>query len=130
MAGLGEHLNYVWMVALLLGDSLTPRRCELKIQARRKPLLLYSKGGYKPLAGRTAIFQGRGKQKEYHPWQRPEEECEYYVSRLTRPGDRVVDYFGGSMTTAAVCKRLGRRRISCDVEKGCVVMGQERLSKI
>jgi hypothetical protein len=34
------------------------------------------------------------------------------------------------MTTTAVCKRLGRRCITCAVDRGCVTIGQHRVDEV
>lgn len=47
-------------------------------------------------------------EKTAHPCQFPEALVERCILASTRPGDRVLDPFGGSGTTAVVADRLGR----------------------
>ena len=44
-----------------------------------------------------------------HPARFPEGLPEFFIKLCTDPGDLVVDIFGGSCTTGAVCERLGRQ---------------------
>ena len=47
-----------------------------------------------------------------------------------RPGDLVVDYFGGSGTTAAVAQKLGRGWIAADINNGSIQTTSKRLQEI
>lgn len=49
-----------------------------------------------------------------HPARFPAALPEFFVKLLTRTGDHVLDPFAGSLTTAAVAERLGRRWTACD----------------
>lgn len=44
-----------------------------------------------------------------HPARFPEGLPEFFIKMLTDPGDLVVDIFGGSCTTGAVCERMNRQ---------------------
>lgn len=50
-----------------------------------------------------------------HPARFPEGLPEFFIKMLTDEGDLVVDIFGGSCTTGAVCERLGRRWLSFEL---------------
>jgi DNA modification methylase len=52
------------------------------------------------------------------------------VEASTNPGDLVLDPFVGSGTTAAVCKKLGRRCIGIDSSEEYVRIAKERLAGI
>lgn len=65
-----------------------------------------------------------------HKCQQPEALVERVVRACSDPGDLVLDPFGGSFTTAAVAKRLGRRWWSCDLSPAYVAAGRERVSAV
>jgi len=65
-----------------------------------------------------------------HSTQKPESILRMVVEASTNPGDLVLDPFVGSGTTAAVCKKLGRRCIGIDVSEEYVQIAQERLDTI
>jgi DNA modification methylase len=62
-----------------------------------------------------------------YPSQKPERLVERILSAVTRPGDRVADWFAGSGTTAAVAQRLGRRFTVADRERAAVETCVRRL---
>lgn len=64
----------------------------------------------------------------------PTEKNEKLLSRITemssRPGDLVLDVFGGSGTTCVVAEKLGRRWIAVDCGKLAIYTMQKRLLNI
>lgn len=73
---------------------------------------------------------GNAKERTGHPCQMPEEILRRIVLATTDAGDLVVDPFGGSFVTAAVCRGLGRRCISGDVSPKFCKAGQLRLRTV
>lgn len=71
----------------------------------------------------------RFKMDEYenHPSQKPEALLERIVLASSNPGDLVLDPFGGTFSTGAVCRRLGRRSTSFEVNEAYVKIGLRRL---
>ena len=51
----------------------------------------------------------------------------WMVAAVTRPGDRVADWFVGSGTTAAVAQRTGRRFVAVDREAAAIAVCTKRL---
>ena len=60
----------------------------------------------------------------------PEVLPEWFIKSLTRPGDTVLDCFGGSGTTGAVAKRLGRNAILCDIRASQVALSKRRTAAV
>ncbi len=50
-----------------------------------------------------------------HPARFPEDLPERAIKMTTRPGDRVGDFFAGSLTVPCVCERLGREWVASDI---------------
>ena len=69
-------------------------------------------------------------EKTGHPTQKPEELIRRLVAASSRPGDRVLDPFGGSGTTAVVCELLGRRWAVCEQSPEYVEMAVGRLDAV
>ena len=61
------------------------------------------------------------------PSQKPERLVERVVHAVTRPGDRIADWFAGSGTTPAVAQRLGRRFVAFDREPAAIELCAARL---
>ncbi len=64
------------------------------------------------------------------PTQKPERLIERLLAAVTRPGERVADWFAGSGTTAAVAARTGRRFVVADVDPAAVAIIGARLAKV
>jgi DNA modification methylase len=62
------------------------------------------------------------------PSQKPERLLARILEAVTRPGDRVADWFAGSGTTAAVARRLGRRFVVVEREAAAVAIIETRLA--
>ncbi len=65
-----------------------------------------------------------------YPTQKPELLIERFINATTEKDDLVVDFFGGSGTTAAVAEKLGRRWITCDFGKHAIYTMQKRILNI
>ncbi len=65
-----------------------------------------------------------------HATQKPEALLHRVITATTNPGDMVLDPFCGTGTTAAVCKRLGRRYVTIDNVEAYVGVAEKRLANI
>ena len=75
-------------------------------------------------------IQGNAKERRpNHPNQLPEVYLERLMRAYTNPGDRVLDPFAGSGTTAVVAAALGRRCVTIDVSEANIESVRERLVK-
>ncbi|MEH7302257.1 site-specific DNA-methyltransferase [Neobacillus drentensis] len=68
--------------------------------------------------------------KGTYPTEKPEILLERIIKTATKEGDLVLDFFGGSGTTAAVAEKLNRRWITCDVGKLSFYTMQKRFLNI
>jgi DNA modification methylase len=58
--------------------------------------------------------------------QKPKALIERIIKASSNEGDLVADFYGGSFTTAEVCKDLNRNFIGCDISEKAVAIGLER----
>jgi len=65
--------------------------------------------------------------RQGHPNQLPERYLSRLILAYTRPGDRVLDPFAGSGTTAVVAQALKRQCVAIDVSEASVASIKERL---
>ncbi|MDD4760395.1 MAG: site-specific DNA-methyltransferase [Bacteroidaceae bacterium] len=65
-----------------------------------------------------------------YPTQKPELLLKRIILSSTRENDIVLDFFGGSGTTAATAEKLGRRWITCDIGKLSFYTVQKRIIQI
>lgn len=97
----------------------------------------YEKGVRKQLGSvwRIGVCQGAERLKsedgsKLHSTQKPEELLYRVIAISSRKGDLVLDPFAGTMTTAAMAKKLGRQYIMIERDPAYCAAGQERLDKI
>jgi len=84
---------------------------------------------------KIGICQGKERLKEesgqkLHSTQKPEELLYRIITVSSMPGDVVLDPFGGTMTTAAMAKKSGRRYIMIEKDESYCRYGQERIDNI
>ena len=87
------------------------------------------KGKYATNILRVPSLKGSSKEKVGHPSQKPLKLIEMLVLASTREGDRVLDPFSGSGTTAFVCQNLNREFIGIEIEQKYIEMTENRLEK-
>ena len=69
----------------------------------------------------------RKREETGYDTQKPEALLERVIATSTDEGSLVVDFFGGSGTTAAVAEKLGRRWITTDLGKPACMIMRKRL---
>ena len=126
MERMGEHLDYVWMIAIQNTGSHSAVHAR-KVQSKWKPILVYSKGKPEIEQYFPDMLVGSGREKNLHVWQQSVSELDYLIERLPLPGDMVVDPYAGSGTTLEACKRLGRSYLGCEIDSGTAKMARRRL---
>lgn len=70
------------------------------------------------------------KERTGYPTQKPEALLQRIIQSSTKEGDLVLDFFGGSGTTAAVAEKLNRKWITCDIGKFSYYTLQKRILTI
>ena len=66
--------------------------------------------------------------KNVHPTVKPIKLMSYLITLFTRPGDYVLDPFGGSGTTGLACKLLDRNHIYIDFTQEYYDIAEERFN--
>jgi len=75
------------------------------------------------------IVSPTGKEKTGYPTQKPEGILRRIIQASSRPGDVVLDFFGGSGTTGAVAASLGRNFILMDQNPESIEVITQRMQK-
>jgi ParB-like chromosome segregation protein Spo0J len=66
-------------------------------------------------------------EKGTHAWQQGLVDAAYYLGKLSRPGDLIVDPFCGGGTTAVAAKRLERRWRTFEIKEQAAVKARKRI---
>lgn len=72
------------------------------------------------------ILNPRAKERAGYDTQKPKKLIERIIKISSNEGDLVADFYGGSFTTAEVCKDLNRNFIGCDTNLRAVEIGKQR----
>ena len=65
----------------------------------------------------TILEFDKPKRNGEHPTMKPVELFEKLVENSSRPGENVLDSFGGSGTTMVACEKLGRKAFLCELSE-------------
>lgn len=96
------------------------------LEARKTHL---EKGKYATNILRVPSLKGSSKEKVGHPSQKPIKLIEMLVLSATREGDKILDPFLGSGTTALVCQNLNRNFTGIEIDEKYIEMTKDRLQK-
>lgn len=115
--------------------SGTHSRMAMGIEVMWKPILWYVKGAYPQgrgflrdgveIIGKNGQFKPSG-----HKWEQDLTWASYYIERLTKVGDLVLDPYIGSGTVAEVCLKLNRKFIGFDISKDYCEMASLRIKGV
>jgi site-specific DNA-methyltransferase (adenine-specific) len=73
------------------------------------------------------IVATNGRERTGYATQKPEGVLRRIIQASSAPGDWVLDFFGGSGTTASVAQQLGRRFVTVDANPDAVAIMRKRL---
>lgn len=73
------------------------------------------------------IVPTNSRERTGYPTQKPEKLLERIIRASSNPGDLVLDFFGGSGTTAVAAQRLGRRYLLIDRNPDAISIASARL---
>lgn len=59
----------------------------------------------------------KNKEVRIHPFQKPVAIYEQILAGYAKPGDRILDTHGGSMSSAIACNNLGFESVICELDK-------------
>jgi len=84
-----------------------------------KTYLWFAKpGGPRRKSWIPELVTGGGRRKKTHVWGDSAQAAETWISRLTEPGEIVVDPFCGSGMVPIACIRTGRRYVGFEIDPG------------
>jgi len=71
----------------------------------------------------------KGVQERIHPTQKPVDLLEYFIKTYTDPGETVLDFTAGSMSTVIACLNTGRKYIAIEMDNVYLEKGIARVEK-
>ena len=129
--GMTKHLDFYWIGGMPSTSGFVGRYHPRQMMCTAKPVLWLSKG--KPNKHEYVFdyfLPKLGNTKEYHDWGQPVGWFLYYINKLTKPNDLILDPFCGSGTTCVAAKMLGRRYIGIDISEEYCQIAEDRLMAV
>ena len=122
------RLKYRWIHNMDQEAGQHPRMA-MGIEVCWKPNLHYVKRAYPHGRGfmRDKVIIP-SKEKELHEWQQSEIWADYFIRKLSEPGDTVLDPFCGTGTVPLVATRLKRHFIAVDEDTESIATATRRLA--
>ncbi len=77
----------------------------------------------------TTVIQTKGRDKSFHPTQKPIELLEFLIKTFTDPGQLVLDNTMGSGSTGVACVNTGRSFVGIEKDPDYFKIAQERIAK-
>jgi len=126
MSRLSECMNFWWLGTVIFsrGHTSIHRR---HIKAGSKPVLFYVHHPFTPDLWLEDTTQIKGVQKDEHEWQQDRLPALYYIGKLTKPGETVLDPFMGTGTTGIAALELGRSFIGIDSDEATFALAQANI---
>ena len=126
----GEHLAWTWIISCVNENAGGAIRVG-NICTGFRPVLVYANGIMHNQTLLHDVVMTKCREKDLHPWQSPLSEAEYFVRKLSRPGDLIGDPCLGSGTVPTAVTKVGqgRRFDGCDVNPACVRIASRRVAE-
>lgn len=126
MARLGECMSFWWLGTIIFSRGHTSIHRRL-IKAGSKPVLFYVLHPFAPDVWLEDTTQIKALQKDEHEWQQDRVPAIYYIGKLTKPGETVLDPFMGTGTTGIAARELGRSFIGIECDESAFALAQEHI---
>jgi hypothetical protein len=127
LAGMSKHLRYWWTIAGV-HDGGNQMLEKLGVRCGWKPLVWFVKETRGDVQNVLLDVVRGDREKDAHQWQQAEAEALHIIEKLCPPGGTVVDFCLGGGTTAAACKKLGRKFIGFEINAASLERSVERLA--
>jgi len=124
---MNKYLDYYWIGGMSNKTGSVARNFSRQIMCSWKPVLWFSKGKVPDHQFVFDFFASKRIERTYHKWEQSLGWFEYYIEKLTKENDLILDPFLGSGTTAVACKQLKRNFIGIEISPDYVKIAEERL---
>jgi hypothetical protein len=127
---LSESLDWYWLCAVRF-DGSHARIWPRKVSNSFKPILMFTKRpGPKQAENEwiSDLLQRPNADKAHHKNRQTADDSQYFIERLTLPGQLVVDPFVGGSTTPEICKKIGRRFMGTELNPGTAAAARVRVA--
>ena len=126
LPSMGRHLRFWWVCCIKHGggySSLTGK----KTYVCWKPMIWFVKEYNGAEEFVFDLVESEPPTKMAHDWEQSTKEAEYFIDKLTKPGDTILDPFCGSGTTCVAAQKLGRKSIAFEIDETTAKIASKRI---
>lgn len=116
---LGERLSYWWCCC-----SYEPGPTRIMfgsgVAIGWKPIWWYRNPPLRPFSFAIPVYDSsehRTPPKKVHPWEQTSQAATRYISRLSNPGDTIVEPFAGGGVFVVAARALGRHVVAAEIDE-------------
>ena len=127
---LAESLDWYWLCGVKLSHGHS-RIWHRRMSNTYKPFLMFAKRPAPTQSKHlwlTDLVQSTHADKTHHKHGQGVSEFQYYIERLTLPGDLVVDPFVGGGTIPEICAKTGRCFVGTELNPGIAAAARARVA--
>ena len=121
-----QHLDYYWLSSMPHSLGCIGRYHPKQILCGGKSFLWFSRGAVKPHNYVFDTFLSK-RDKAHHKWGQPVGWFMYYIDKLTRPGNIVLDPFTGGAAIPIACINTNRRYLAFEIDPETADLARERV---
>jgi hypothetical protein len=130
IARLSESLDWYWLSAVIFSSG-SHRIWTRKITNEFRPFLVFAKRPAPPNAKHgwlSDLVHSTAPDKSHHKHGQDAGRFQYYIDRLTIPGELVVDPFVGGGVVPEICAATGRRFVGTELNPGIAAAARARVA--
>ena len=127
---LSESLDWYWLSAVVFSSG-SHKIWTRKFTNEFRPFLIFAKRPAPPNAKHgwlSDLVHSTTPDKSHHKHGQDMGRFEYYIERLTIPGELCVDPFVGGGAVPEICARTGRRFIGTEINPGTAAAARARVA--
>ena len=129
LSDMTKHLDFYWMGGMPNSLGSIARYHPRQMMMGWKPCIWLSKGKANKHDYVFDFFKVGRIERVNHEWEQPTNWFQYYVEKLTQPGDTILDPFMGSGTTGVACVQTGRNFIGIEISEEYFRIAEKRIAE-
>jgi len=126
MRALASNLTFHWLFSVDL-DGGNPYFRARQILNCSRLIVAYSNGPAAPHLYLRDRLRSEGKDKSIHEWQQAVQPARYWIERVSKAGDLILDPFAGSGSFLAAARSCGRRYLGFEIDPQYIAPARARI---
>jgi 16S rRNA G966 N2-methylase RsmD len=116
IGGMAKHLRFYWMGGMPNKRGSIARYHPRQMMMGWKPCLWFAKGSVDKHPYVFDFMESNRIDRVNHKWEQSVGWFEYYIEKLFKPEQTILDPFMGAGTTGIACVKAGRRFVGIEID--------------